>query len=229
MAGGDVVVATLTTTEALIDMVQGLVNINQSVDDSGSVDRRHNKFAVRDGEGSGRIVRGEVQVKSESELHSDLVECLVGPISKPVQYTTIEQGWGSRSTGGETILGRVHSEHNVQIFRNLLSEPTIEFLVRVEHKTISLGTFFASSHESGILVSFEETRNFSVGEESVHSFQETRIEDIRFVHYEADLFTLGSGTAKDSSKILIEVFSGILVGDLDLEDTEAVHPGNETR
>ena len=89
--------------------------------------------------------------------------------------------------------------------------------------------FRSSSHESGILVSFEETRNFSVGEESVHSFQETRIEDVRFVHYEADLFTLGSGTAKDSSKILIEVFSGILVGDLDLEDTEAVHPGNETR
>ena len=101
--------------------------------------------------------------------------------------------------------------------------------MRVEHKTVSLGTFFASGHESGVLVSFEETRNFSVGEESVHSFQETRIEDVRFIHYEADFFTLGSSTTKDSSKILIEVFSGVPVGDLDLEDAEAVHPGNETR
>jgi len=191
--------------------------------------RWHNKFAVCDWEGPGRVVRGEVQVKSESELHSDLVEGLVGPISKPVQYATIEQGWGSRGTGGETVLGRVHGEHDVEILRNLLSEPTVEFLMRIKHKTISLGTFFASSHESGVFVSFEETRNFGVGEESIHSFQEARIEDVRFVHYEADFFTLGSRTAEDSPQIFVEVFSGVLVGDLDLEDAEAIHPGNKPR
>jgi len=173
MAGGDVVVATLTATETLVDMVQRLMNINQSVDDGGSVDGWHSKFAVRDWEGPGRVIRGEIQVESESELHSNLVEGLVGPIPKPIQHTTIEQGWGSRSTGGEAVLGRVHGEHDVQILRNLLSEPTVEFLVRVKHKAVSLGTFFASGHESGILVSFEETRNFSVGKECVHSFQET--------------------------------------------------------
>jgi len=66
----------------------------------------------------------------------------------------------------------------MKVLRNLLSEPTVEFLVGVEHKTIALGTFFTSSHESRVLVAFEETWNFSVGEESVHSFQETRIKNV---------------------------------------------------
>ena len=210
-------------------MVQRLMNVNKSVDDGGSVNRWNGEFAVRDWEGSRRVVRGEIQVKSEGELHSNLIKGLVGPISKPVQYATIEQGWGSCSTGCEAVLGRVHGEYDVQILRNLLSEPTVEFLVRVEHKTISLGTFFTSGHKSGVLVAFEETRNFSVGKEGVHPFQETRIKDIRFVHDEADLFTLSTSTTEDGPKILIEIFSSIFVGDLDLEDTEAIHPGNETR
>jgi hypothetical protein len=229
VAGGNIVVATLTATEALVDAVQRLMNVNESVDDSGSVSGWHSKFAVCDREGPGRIVRGEIQVKGECELHSDLIEGLVGPISKPVQYATIEQGWGSRGTRGEAVLGRIHGENDMQVLRDLLSEPTVKFLVRVEHKAISLGTFFTGSHESGVLVTLEKTWNFSVGKKSVHSFQETRIENVRFVHDEADLFTLGAGATKDGPKIFIKVFSGILVGHLDLEDAEAIHPGDETR
>ena len=80
----NVVVATLAAAEALIDAVQRLVNVNQSIDDSGPVNGRHDKLTVCDWEGAGRIVRGEVQVKGLSELHSDLIEGLVGPVSKPV-------------------------------------------------------------------------------------------------------------------------------------------------
>ena len=175
---GNIVVATLTATEALIDTVQRLMDVNQSVDDSGSVNGWHNEFAVCDREGPRRSVRGEIQVKGECELHSDLIEGLIGPISKPIQYATVEQGWGSCGTGGEAVLGRVHGENDMQILRDLLSEPTVKFLVRVEHKAISLGTFFASSHESGVLVALKETWNLGIGEKSVHSFQETRIEDV---------------------------------------------------
>ena len=117
----------------------------------------------------------------------------------------------------------------MQVLRDLLGEPTVKFLVRVEHKAISLRPFFASGHESGVLVALEETRNFSIGEESVHSLQETRIEDVRFIHDETYLFSLSASATKDGSKVFIEVFSGILVGHLDLEDAEAIHPGNETR
>jgi len=56
----------------------------------------------------------------------------------------------------------------VQILGDLLSEPSVQLFWRIEHKTISLRAFFAGGHQSGVLISFEETWHLGVGEERIH-------------------------------------------------------------
>jgi hypothetical protein len=117
----------------------------------------------------------------------------------------------------------------VKVLRNLLSEPLVQLLVGVEHETVALRSFLASGHERRVFVTFEQTRNFGVGQKGVHALEETRVENIGLVHDETDLLALASRSTEHIPKVLIEVFSSVLVGDLDLEDTEAVHPGHEAR
>ena len=80
-----------------------------------------------------------------------------------------------------------------------------------------------------MLVALKETGNFSVGKQRVHPLKEARVEDVRLIHDEADLLALAAGAAEDCAKILVEVIAGVLVRDFDLEDAEAVHPGNKAR
>ena len=77
VARSNIVVATLTTTKALVDTVQRLVNMNQSVDDSGSVNGWHSEFAVCDQEGPRRIVRGEIHVADKDRFKSVIRLCEV--------------------------------------------------------------------------------------------------------------------------------------------------------
>jgi hypothetical protein len=78
-----------------------------------------------------------------------------------------------------------------------------------------------------VLVTLEQTRDFGVGQQGVHALQETRVQDIGLVHDEADLLALASRSTKYVPKVFVEVLSSVLVGHLDLEDAEAVHPGHE--
>jgi hypothetical protein len=80
-----------------------------------------------------------------------------------------------------------------------------------------------------VFVAFEQTRNFGVGQKGVHALEETRVKDIGLVHDEANFLALASRPTEHIPKVLIEIVSSVLVGDLDLEDTEAVHPGYEAR
>lgn len=229
MTRGDVVVASLTATETLVDVVHRLVDMDQAVDDSRAMSGRHGQVAVGDWEHCGRIVCLKVQVKSVGKLQSNLEERLIGPVAEPIEYATIEECRRSGCPRGQTILGRVHREYDVEVLRDLLREPAIELLVRVEHETITLRTLFACCHERSVLVSLEQPRNLGVGKQSVHPLQETRVENVGLVHDETDLLALAPRTTEDSPEILVKVFTGVLVGDLDLEYAEAVHPSNETR
>ena len=72
----------------------------------------------------------------------------------------------------------------------LLREPFVEFFLGVEHEALALCTFLALGHQGRHLVSLEQTGHFTVGKQCVHSLQETRVENVRLVHYEADLLAL---------------------------------------
>jgi hypothetical protein len=80
-----------------------------------------------------------------------------------------------------------------------------------------------------VFITLEKARYLSVSEEGVHAFQETRIEDIRLVHDETNLFALATGTTKNSAQIIIEIFTSVLVRYLDLKNAQTVHPSHETR
>ena len=80
-----------------------------------------------------------------------------------------------------------------------------------------------------MFVSFEQTRNFGVSKKGVHTFEETGVQDVRFIHDETDLFALAAGTTEDSTEIFVEVLTGIFIRYLDLEDAQTIHPGDETR
>jgi hypothetical protein len=122
-----------------------------------------------------------------------------------------------------------HGKDDVQVLGDLTGEPSVEFLVGVKHETLSLRAFLASGDERRVLVSFEESGNLGVGEKGVHPLEEAGVEDVGLVHDEADLLALATSSTKDGSEILVKVFAGVGIRDLDLEDAEAVHPGDETR
>ena len=76
-----------------------------------------------------------------------------------------------------------------------------------------------------MFISFEQTGNFGVSKKGVHTFEETRDQDVRFIHNETDFFALAASTTEDITEILVEVLTGIFVRYLDLEDAQTIHPG----
>lgn len=58
MARSDIVVATLTTAKAAVDLVHGCVNVYQGIDDGGSVDRRQCETSETHGEVERWVIRG---------------------------------------------------------------------------------------------------------------------------------------------------------------------------
>jgi hypothetical protein len=108
----------------------------------------------------------------------------------------------------------------VKVSGDLLGEPPVELLVRVEHQSVTLRTLLAGRHERRVFVALEQTGHFGVREERVHTLEETRVEDVRFVHDEADLLAFATRSSKNGSEILVKVGAGVLVRDLDLKDAE---------
>lgn len=53
---------------------------------------------------------------------------------------------------------------------NLLSEPFVQLLTAVEHKSFSLWTFLTLSHQSGILVSFKQPWNLTTTQNMPSTF-----------------------------------------------------------
>jgi hypothetical protein len=145
-----------------------------------------------------------------------LVQRLIRPVSKPVEYATVEEGRTSGGLGGETILRRVHSEHDVKVLDNLLCEPLVEFFLGVEDSSLFLSAFLDSGHQRGVLVALEQTRNLGVGKESVHAFEETGIENVGFIHDETDLLALATTSPEDIAQVLVEIFTRVFAVDLDL-------------
>src|ERR1700709_1931525 len=94
----------------------------------------HGQLAVCDREERRRGVGRQIEINSMRELHADLIKGLVGPVAEPVKNTTIEQRRRRCSTRSKAVFGRVHSEDHVEVFSDLLSEPSIKLLVRVEHQ-----------------------------------------------------------------------------------------------
>lgn len=117
----------------------------------------------------------------------------------------------------------------MEVLCNLLSEPSVQFFVRVKHQSISLRPFLARRHQSRMFITLEETWHFGVREKRVHAFQETRVEHIGFVHDKANLLSLATSTSKNRTEIIIKVIAGILVRDFDLENAQPIEPSNETR
>ena len=82
--------------------------------------------------------------------------------------------------------------------------------------------------ECGVLITLEQTRDFSTGGKGVHALKETEVKNVGLVHDEADLLALASGATQDNTKILVKVFASIFIRDLDLEDAETIQPGNKS-
>ncbi|KAI6748666.1 hypothetical protein HG530_015439 [Fusarium avenaceum] len=113
-----------------------------------------------------------VQVDRMSQFMANLEECLIRPVTKPVENTTIEQSGTSCGLGREAILRRVHGKDHVQVLDDLLREPLVQLFGGVKVQVLSLGTLLTCCHESSILVTLEKTRDLSVGEQCVHSLKE---------------------------------------------------------
>jgi hypothetical protein len=92
-----------------------------------------------------------------------------------------------------------------------------------------LGSFLTSGHKRSKLVAFEKSRNLTVGEERIHTFQEARVEDIGLIHNEADLLTLNTTSSEDISEIVVKVLGCVLAMNLDLEHLETTGPSNKAR
>ncbi|GJC94168.1 hypothetical protein ColKHC_02994 [Colletotrichum higginsianum] len=229
VSGGEEGDLALLLEQLGVESLKGVVDVDHGVDDGLAVRGGQAEAAVRDRDGIRRLEVGAVQVHRLGEFVADLEEGLIGPVAEPVEHATVEQGGTGRGLGSETAFWRVHREHDVQVLDNLLSEPFVEFLGRVQVQVLSLGTLLASRHERGELVSLEKTRNLGVGEQSVHPLEETRVENIGLVHDEADLLSLATTATEDIPEIVIKVFGGVLAMNLDLEDLEAVHPCHEAR
>ena len=60
-----------------------------------------------------------VEVDFVGELQANLIESTSRPVSKPVEDTSVEQGRRCGSTILETLRGRIHREHNMEVTHNL--------------------------------------------------------------------------------------------------------------
>ena len=69
--------------------------------------------------------------------------------------------------------------------------------VKVNHKIKKKQTpFYGATHKaSKNSITFKKPRNFSIGKKSIHSFQETRIENIWFIKDESNFFILAAWTS----------------------------------
>jgi hypothetical protein len=84
------------------------------------------------------VVCWQIQIQDICELDANLIEGLIKTITELIENATIEQYRKSRRAGSQTILRRVHCENNMKMFGNLLSEPTMESIMRVQHQAIAL-------------------------------------------------------------------------------------------
>ena len=120
----------------------------------------------------------------------NLEQSLVRPVSKPIEYATIEQRRRRSRLGRQSILRRVHGKHHVQVLDNLPSKPLIQLLSRVEMQALALRTLLARRHKSRIIIALKQARNFRISKKRVHPLQEARIQHIRLIHDEANLLSL---------------------------------------
>lgn len=101
------------------------MDVHESIDNGSTVKGRHRQTAVSNREVGGWVVRRKIEVEGVREFHTDLIQSLVRPVTKPIQHATIEQGGRSGGSRRETILRRIHREDYMQILRHLLREPLI--------------------------------------------------------------------------------------------------------
>ena len=93
-------------------------------------------------------------------------------------------------------------------------EPFVQFIVRVQHQALPLRSFFAQSEQSGVLVPFEETRHFAIGQQRVHSLEKAAVHHVGLVEEEDDLLAFAAGTTEQLTKIVIEVRGRVFVVNL---------------
>ena len=88
-----------------------------------------------EGAGHREVVRsspgGDVKVHLDGELFANLIEGVVGPVSEPVEDTSVEQGRRCCSPVLETIRAWIHCEDHVEVLHDLVGEPLVELLVAV--------------------------------------------------------------------------------------------------
>ena len=158
----------------------------------------------------------------------NLEEGGIRPVTKPVENTTIEKCRRCCSSVFQPIFAGVHREDHVEVLHDLVGEPLVQLLVGVQHQALPLGALLALRHQRCVLVPLEQARNLTVSQQGVHSLEETRIHDIALVEDEANLLIFAATSSQHLSQILIKVLGTVLVVNLDLENGEAVHPGNKS-
>ena len=159
----------------------------------------------------------------------NLEEGRIRPVTKPIEDTTIEKSRRCCSSVLQPILAGVHCEDHVEVLHNLVGEPLVQLLVGVQHQALPLGALLALRHQRCVLVPLEQARNLTVGQQGVHSLEETRIHDIALVEDEANLLIFAAASSQHLSQVFVEVFRTVLIVNFDLEHGEAVHPGNKSR
>ena len=67
-----------------------------------------------------------LQVHLAGELLAHLVQCPLGPVTKPVQHTPVEQGRGCSRTVLQALWWGIHGEHHMQVLDDLHSHSKYE-------------------------------------------------------------------------------------------------------
>ena len=159
----------------------------------------------------------------------NLEEGGIRPVTKPVENTTIEKCRRCCSSVFQPIFAGVHREDHVEVLHDLVGEPLVQLLVGVQHEALPLSSLLTLGHQRCVLISFKQPGHLSVGQQSVHSLQETRIHDVALIKDEANLLIFAAASSQHLSQVFVEVFRTVLIVNLDLEHGEAVHPGNKSR
>lgn len=98
MSRCDMVVLPLSLGQLRRQALHRLMHVHHSVDNGLSMRWWDWKIPINGWEGCAGYVGCHIKIESLSELEANLVEGLVRPVTKPVEYTTVEKSRGCCSS-----------------------------------------------------------------------------------------------------------------------------------
>lgn len=94
----DMIVLPLSLGQLRRQALHRLMDVHHSVDNGLSMRWWDRKVTINNWEGCVGYIGCHIKIESLSELKANLVEGLVRPVTKPVEYTAVEKSWGGCSS-----------------------------------------------------------------------------------------------------------------------------------